>query len=183
MLGRVLERCTPRRCLRMLGWPGVVAIGVLVMLPMFHLSAIRPAQLRLEELQQRTVAWPTAPLDGREQTLPLAGQLAAFYRAFPAADTSPLWLEKLFAAAAREGLRLDQAEYKVVPAPAGRLLRYHITLPVTGEYRKIRAFLRGLPAEVPTIALEQLQFERQQIGDGLVEAKLRLVLYLVKEPG
>jgi hypothetical protein len=35
---------------------------------------------------------------------------------------------------------------------------------------------------MPIVALEQVQFERQKVGDGLVDARLRLVLFLGRAP-
>jgi hypothetical protein len=51
-------------------------------------------------------------------------------------------------------------------------------LPVTGEYRQIRAFLTELSAEIPALALENVQFSRQNVSDAAVEARIRLALYL-----
>jgi hypothetical protein len=31
---------------------------------------------------------------------------------------------------------------------------------------------------MPTVSLEQVQFERQKVGDPLVDARVRLVIYL-----
>ena len=53
-----------------------------------------------------------------------------------------------------------------------------MTLPVRGEYRQIRQFLASTGAKVPIASLEQVQFERQKVGDPLVDARIRLVLYL-----
>jgi len=57
-------------------------------------------------------------------------------------------------------------------------VRFQITLPVKGEYLKIRKFLAALPTVLPIVALENVQFQRQKIADPVVEAKIRLVLYL-----
>jgi hypothetical protein len=76
------------------------------------------------------------------------------------------------------GLSLDQGEYSAVPDKTAKLVCFQITLPVKGEYLKIRKFLAALPTELPIIALENVQFQRQKIADPVVEAKIRLVLYL-----
>ena len=43
---------------------------------------------------------------------------------------------------------------------------------------QIRNFLAAMPNELPVMALETVQFERQSIADPEVQARLRLVLYL-----
>ena len=57
-------------------------------------------------------------------------------------------------------------------------MRFQMVLPVKGEYRQIRRFLAALPAEIPIIALEDVQFSRQNVGDSTVEARIRMALYL-----
>ena len=56
-----------------------------------------------------------------------------------------------------------------------------MTLPLKGEYPQIRRFLAALPAELPIVALENVQFERQKVADPNVEARIRLVLFLGRE--
>ena len=60
----------------------------------------------------------------------------------------------------------------------GKLTRFQMSLPLSGEYPKIRSFLSDLRAEIPIVSLEQVQFERQKVGDQQVEAKVRLVIFL-----
>ena len=82
--------------------------------------------------------------------------------------------------AAKNGLSLNEGEYKVAQDKVGQLMRYKITLPVQGKYPQIRKFLAALPAEIPMMALENVQFERKDIVDAGVQAKIQLVLYLVQ---
>jgi hypothetical protein len=53
-----------------------------------------------------------------------------------------------------------------------------MSLPLSGEYPKIRRFLSDLRAEIPIVSLEEVEFERQKVGDQKVEAKVRLVIFL-----
>lgn len=175
-------RWMARRWLSILGWPGVTAIGLLFVLPPFYFSAIAPAQERLEAARNSTLTL-------REQILhagkSLAGvrrtpdqQLAEFYRIFPEERSSPLWLKKLVALAEKNGLGLNEGEYKATRDKTGRLMRLQLVLPVKGEYRQIRRFLAMLSEEIPIIALENVQFTRHNIADSTVDARIRLALYL-----
>ncbi|WP_435626531.1 GspMb/PilO family protein [Candidatus Ferrigenium straubiae] len=175
-------RWASRRWLRILGRSGVLAIGMLVVFPPFYFSAISPAQERLDaarssELSLRErILHAGKSLDGGWRTP--AEQLTEFYRFFPEERHSPQWLERLAALAEKNGLSLNEGEYKVARGKAGRLMRFQIILPVKGEYPRIRSFLAALPAETPIIALEHVQFSRQNIGDSAVEARISLALYL-----
>ena len=173
-----LDRAIGRR----LGWPGVVGLGVWVAAAAFHLSAVVPAQQRLDEARldaaslQERIARASRQMTTAER--PAAEQLAAFYRAFPDERSSPDWIGKIAATAQGCGLSLDQGEYKPSRETVGKLTRLQLTLPVRGEYRQIRRFLASAGATIPIASLEQVQFERQKVGDPLVDATIRLVLYL-----
>lgn len=174
-------RWTMGRLLRLLGRPGVLAVGLLVILPPFYFSALVPAQEHLEETRRSVLALREQASAGKSVGYVLQRpdeQLAAFYRVFPEERNSPQLLEKLAALAEKNGLSLNEGEYKALPDKGGRLLRFQMVLPVTGEYRQIRAFLTELSAEIPALALENVQFSRQNVSDAAVEARIRLALYL-----
>ena len=175
-------RWLTRRGMRTAGWPGVLALGVLAVLPAFYFSAIRPLQAHLSEVrhsvarQHESVAIAGKGIDvGRQGP---DEQLAEYYKFFPPARSAPQWLEKLVALAESRGLTLDQGEYQAAPDKVGRLVRFQMTLPLKGGYPQIRRFLAAMPDELPVMALETVQFERQNITDPEVEARLKLVLYL-----
>jgi Tfp pilus assembly protein PilO len=162
----------------LLGAPGIVGIGLLVFLAAFYFSALRPEQARLGELRQelaqaqqrktQTVARPQSSTE----------KLASFYAAFPGNEELPDLLGKIFASAKRQGLRLEQGEYRVVGGAGSALAQFQITLPVRGTYPQIRKFVDGALEDVPTLSLDSIHFERQKVADTTVEAKVRLAVYL-----
>lgn len=169
-----------------LGWPGILAIGLLAICLPFYLSTIRPMQARLDEAQRSAASIRDQALNASAAVRGGGGtpseQLAEFYKYFPSENNSPFWLEKLAAVAEKNGLSLNVGEYKVTRDSAGQLMRFRITLPLHGKYPQIRKFLASLTTEIPIIALENVQFERNVIIDSAVKAKVKLVLYLVQEP-
>lgn len=171
-----------RRRLNVLGWPGVLAIGLLGAFPPFYFSAIVPVQERLETARLGTLSLREQIVQTGKSMDGTGGapdeQLTQFYRIFPAQRSAPQWLEKLAALAEKNGLSLNEGEYTVAQTGPGRLLRFQMVLPVKGEYPQIRSFLTALPAELPVVALENVQFSRQNIADATVEAQIRLALYL-----
>jgi hypothetical protein len=175
-----------RRWLNLFGLPGVLGAGLLAACPAFYLSAIYPAQERLNHAResaasiQERVRLASNGLAQRELTP--AEQLAEFYRIFPNDKNLQPWLEKVFTLAESNGIRLDQGEYKVTRDKVGKLVRFQMTLPIRSEYPQIRKYLNSLRAGIPIMAMEHLQFERQKINDPEVEATIRLALYLEHEP-
>ena len=173
-----------RHWLPLLGWPGILAIGLLVVCLTFYLSSIRPKQAGLDVAQQRVASAQERVLNSSKAADGGGSpreQLAEFYKFFPTEKKSPQWLEKLVVVAEKNALTLNIGEYKVTQDKAGLLMRYKITLPVRGKYLQLRKFLTSLRTEIPIMALENVQFERDNIVDSTVQAKIKLVLYLVQE--
>lgn len=171
-----------RHWLPLLGWPGIVGISLLAICLTLYLSTIRPLQTRLAEAQRRAASGDEQFLNAahRGEGAP-SEQLVKFYKFFPPEKNSPEWLEKLVAVAEKNGLNLNEGGYQVARDKSGRLMRFRITLPVHGKYQQIRKFLASLSTEIPIMALENVQFERNKIIESAVKAKVKLVLYLVQE--
>ncbi len=174
-----------RRWLHLFGWPGVVGAGLAAACTAFYFSAIHPAQARLNEAHESAVSIQERvklATNGRNHSeLPPSEQLTEFYRIFPNDKNLLPWVEKVFYLAEKNGIKLDQGEYKMTRDRVGKLVRFQMTLPVRSEYPQIRKFLDSLRAEIPIISMEHLQFERQKVNDSEVEAKIRLALYLEHE--
>lgn len=182
LAGRV--RWALRRWAGLVGWPGMLAIGVLAICPAFYFSAIRPAEERLTQARDSVAASQRLQLsskmaDGKAHTP--AQQLEAFYQIFPQENSYPQWLEKLVSVAEKHGISLNEGEYKATRDKVGRLVSYQITLPLNGQYPQIRSLLADLPLELPAVALKNVQFERQKVASPNVEARIRLVLFLERE--
>ena len=169
--------------LPLLGWPGVVAIGLFAMCIPLYLSSIGPLQERLNTLQRADNALLTQANKGSSY----AGisnprdELEEFYRHFPSEKNSPHELGKLVEIATRNGMSLNHGEYSVSQDKVGRLVRFRITLPVQARYTQIRKFLGMLNSEIPNMALENVQFQRKDVLDSNIHVKIKLQLYMVQE--
>lgn len=165
---------------RRLGWPGVVGVALAVYAVVLYGAALLPSAMQLAEKQQQLAALQAEVV--RQATEPDApsaeARLAAFYQSFPAPDSAPVWLEKLYAAAGKESLVLDSADYKLTPDKSGRLMRYAISLPVRGSYLQVRRFMRAALEENPALAVSDIHLKRDAIGSPSVDARLQFVLYL-----
>jgi Tfp pilus assembly protein PilO len=148
----------------------------------FYFSTVLPVETKLAALQQDadTLQEKLRRSDGLSQGRVDSpdDQLLQFYRAFPDTKSTPDWLGVIHQAAQDQGLALNQGEYRHARDQGGRLTRYQITLPVEGPYLQIRKFVAAVLAQVPAASVDDIKFERQKIGDGTVEAKVRLTLYL-----
>ena len=169
-----------RRQLNNLGWPGIVGLGLLAFSLMFYLSAVRPLKSQLEDTRQQAQALgkhvqPTKPAN--EASANSAENLTGFYKFFPKTSSTPDWLAKIYGAAEQENLVLQQGEYRLVHDSNGRLIRYQIFFPVKGDYVQIRKFLARIMSEIPYLSLDSISFQRQKIGDAVVESQIKLTLF------
>lgn len=167
---------------RSFGTPGLLAVCALALCAFAYVFAIVPTMEKLEEarisaafLHERNMR---AAKDVRQAVATPADQLAEFYRKFPAERRLTDALERLVTAAEEHGIALNEGEYRITQDKAGRLMRFHMTFPVKGEYPAIRKLLTGMPAVLPFVAVENVEFERQKVGDPTVQARVRLVLYV-----
>ena len=138
------------------------------------LLPVRQHEAELAALDRKiaSVAKADAPVaPGGERAASFAAQL-------PASDTLTEWLERIDAASAATGVRVERTDYRVANDAPARLARYQIALPVQGTYPQVRAFVSALLASVPTLAVSAIDIKRDAIGSGTVEARLKVSVYL-----
>ncbi len=162
--------------------PGVAGLCLLGLYLVFVAFTLAPAEARLERLRQNDILQQQKQRHsehlvrvGRDTPVE---QLAVFYSYFSEAKSAPDWLDLIYQAAREHNLKLEQGEYRVARERAGQLTRYQITLPVKGSYLQIRGFLARALSDVPIASLDSIKFERQKVGDGTIEAKVKMTMYL-----
>lgn len=169
-----------RRTLRLAGWPAITGVALFALVAVFYFLTLAPKRQSVaefkrdvESLRGKVAARRSAPV-----VAGAAGQLAAFYGFFPQTGALMESLGKLYDAAEKQNLVLDQGEYHLAPTQEGRLMRYDIVLPVKGPYTRLRSFVAQALKDNPSLALEGITFTRQTAVDIGVEAQVRLTLYM-----
>jgi len=171
-----------RRRLVRLSRTGIAGLGLLAVCLTFYLSALRPTEARLNRLQADMVSLhekirnAANSLHSNQDTP--TEQLVTYYKFFPSQTSAPVWLSKIYQAAQSQNIQLEQGEYRATREKTGKLVRYQIALPVKGTYLQLRKFVAAVLTEIPIASLDHISFERQKIGDEVIEAKIRLTLYL-----
>ncbi|MBC7957415.1 MAG: hypothetical protein H7Y33_16295 [Cytophagales bacterium] len=107
-------------------------------------------------------------------------QLAEFERRFSGEKSIATSLASLHAAARRQGVQLDQAEFKLSSDAREPLARYSIVLPVKADYRALRRFTRDAVRELPGLAMEEVNLRRSDPKAPVLDAQLRFVLFVTK---
>ncbi len=169
-----------KRTVRSMGWPAVGAIALAAFAAGLFVSSVMPLQAEIAALKER-VRQLEAPAAGERATPAQAqdpsAQLAAFYGRLPPARQAPEVVRRLHALARQVGLALERGEYRPLPDPSARLVRYQILFPVRGTYPQIKDFLARALRAMPALALEGVGFQRDDDSQAL-EAQLRFMVFL-----
>lgn len=145
-------------------------------------GAIRPLQAQLEALENATSGKRESHIAGAGQALerptgPRA-QLAAFYGYFDRGDKLTDLLATLHVVGRGAGLEIKRAEYRMSSSPERKLDRYQVLLPIRGSYQAIRAFIATALHELPTLSLDQVQFQRKEVGEPTIDAQVSFSFHL-----
>lgn len=157
-----------------LGASGVAGIAALLATALLALLWLQPQAAQRRQLQDelQQARQPARQPVGDQPKM----RLSDFYRQFPHLNTAPDWLDQLDQKLDTHKLVLKQADYKLVRERNTPLLRYQLTLPVSGPYLEIRAFVQELQQTMPFVVVDELAFEREAAAQATAQAKIRLSL-------
>lgn len=174
---------TVKRTLIKLRWPGLAGLGLVLFTAGLTVVAVHPARERLRALNDE-VASLSSRLGQRGAANGPASrrsQLSNFYAFFPLTENVPELLGRVYRAANQNQLRLEKGEYKLSREPDFRLARYEITVPVSGDYARVRSFVNEVLQTVPSATLDELSLKRESIDRPELEARVRFSLFLGAE--
>lgn len=169
------------RWMKNLGLTGMAGLAMSLLAAAGYLALTLPLHSRLEQLTQEVAeaqAQQSAGLNPVADTQSSAAHLRAFYEFFPARQSAPQLLGKLYKAARAESLTLSQGDYKYSLGKAGAMGMYQVDLPVKGSYVQIRKFIVKVLNSMPSAALEEVSFKRESVGSGELEAVIRFNIYM-----
>ncbi len=107
-----------------------------------------------------------------------AQKINQFYEMLPDGANLPKLLSAIDTNALKQHLVLNRGDYKLTQTKQGKLSRYEIVLPVTGQYTQIRQFIAEALVQIPALALSDIQIKRESTLIPTVEARLVFVLFL-----
>lgn len=160
-----------------MGWPGLSGVVLLLGAAFVHQWVLPDMSARTAALAAEAVSLEA--LRARQTEAPQ--RVDTLDRLTDPRET-PEAVGRLFKAAGRAGLALDQGEYRLQGGPDGAgLLRYQIVLPAEASYPVLRSFLADALNANPGLALDGLNLSRDRVETGELKAMLRFTLYL--DPG
>ena len=170
-------KATLARLRQELGGMGIAALAVLAAAGAFHLALLEPLEARNELLRQQAARQTAKAAPG--EAAGAADKVAAVYEFLQKDEATTDWLAKLHGIGVATGVHLKSAHYRSEKTE-GRIQRYEMVLPVSGNYSQIRDFMQRALVEVPVMSVDQLTLKRESRNDGVVHAELRLTLHMVK---
>lgn len=163
---------------RRAGIAGAMGLFILTLLPGFYLMTIKPMREEAARLVMRIEAVGKRPQDAEAVPLSRNERIRAFVEFFPERKHVPHWIQQIHTVADNEGIVLERGDYRRPPGEGPLPIPVKITLPVKGSYAQIRRFITATLAEVPTLALDEVSFQRQGARDPKIEAQILFTLYV-----
>ena len=161
------------------GRPGLVGLALLVASGVFFASTQLPVENEVATLQQQLAS------ARRHQAAAPRAEVSDVARALqhlPQRAEMPALLGVLLKQADAAHLTLDTGKYETSASKSGDIVRYKVAFPVTGPYPQVREFIDATLAALPAVAISDLSIERKAIGDGAVEAQIRLTVFTRSAP-
>jgi len=172
------------RALRSLGLPGWVALALLLTGLVSWWGALIPLQADADRLnadsaviERRLSERASAP---STVVLTPQQQLAEFEHRFADEKSITASLARLHETARKQGVQIEQAEFRMTSEAREPLARYSIVLPIKCDYRALRQFTREVLRELPALAMEEVSLRRSDAKSPLLEVQLRFVLFVAK---
>lgn len=104
--------------------------------------------------------------------------LDLFYQSLGHKEDAIHELKVLFQIAEKNGIQLQQGNYKSAKSKETDIETYQFQLPVRATYPEIRRFCEEILLAIPFSSMDELHLKREVIGSDVVEAKLSFTLYL-----
>lgn len=173
-----------RQLAQAMGLPGWVGLALLFACALGWVLAAGPLGAEADRLERNSAEFERR-LGARANAAPVLPstpqqQLAEFRGRFSGERRIAASVGRLQAAAKRQGVQLDQAEFRFASEAGEPLLRYTIVLPVKADYRALRRFVREALHELPGLAIEEVNLRRNDPKSATLEAQLRFVLFVNK---
>jgi hypothetical protein len=167
-----------------------------VPLGFYHLVRVGPAGIAgVAATLAAVVIGMTALIAGRNATDALAAQIANAQQrpsvaatigegigkvvaALPTREQIPAVMGVMLQQAQQSGVTLDTGHYSYSPPKAGSVGRYELEFPMKAEYPNVRDFINRTLRAVPSVGLDKLRIERKVVGETLVSADVRFVIFV-----
>jgi hypothetical protein len=163
-----IGRLGPAGAAGLLATTAAVIIAIVGVVSIHNATESLAAQIT--RLQQRPDATPRIE-DGLRKVI----------TTLPTRDQMPVVIGQMLQQARLAGVALDTGHYVYIPPKTGGVGRYELEFPLKAEYPNVRDFINKALTAVPSAGLDKLRIERKAVGDALVNAEVRFVVFVRSE--
>jgi hypothetical protein len=156
------------------GIAGVAGAGIAVAAAVFAVATLLPGHDAVSRLDQEIARAREAGRAGP----PVEDGITRLVSSLPAREQMPAILGLVLEQAQKAGVVLDSGRYTYTPAKGGHVGRYEMEFPVKAAYPNIRDFIDRTLNAVPAAGLDKLRVERKAVGDSVVNADVRFVIFV-----
>lgn len=157
--------------------PGAAGLLMVVAALVLWLAAVGPLARENAQGQDRARAAAARPAAEPIASDEPAQRLKHYGEQLPRTDAAVEAVARIHDLGTAAGLSLPSGEYRMERRGDDPLVRYRVSLPVTGSYAQVRGFVVDVLREVPAAALDDIQLRRDPATNKL-EARVRFSLYL-----
>ena len=167
--------------IRQSGWQGILGLALIAISILLMLFVVMPSINNWDAMMIRFTALEENKANGKMQSIPdpQIDIVALLNRQLPQQEEANRKIAQILHAATDAGLVTDKVDYASQPYSTS-LLKYQIRLPTQGSYIQIRQFIQAVLNALPTAALADIQFRREDIGSELIDANIQFNLYVSK---
>lgn len=179
-----------RRFAKTAGLWGLLAIAVTLTIVISLGMEISKMQTQIGALEGQLASKKRLPSNVVvEEAIPQPSQhtsqtLSEFYQTFPTLLSIPDTLSTLNMLAAQQQLVLNSGDYKLNKIAAKKnvganvLTQYEMVLPIEGSYSSVRALMASILTHMSSVAIADIQIERESTLSPIVDARLVLIFYV-----
>jgi hypothetical protein len=176
-MSRALKRIW-MRLIRGLGYPGVVALGLLV--PAIALAAWLPHFKRDSASAAALLAAKThAASQSQAAPRPVtdAELTREFVAGFPPLAQNAADLESIFQTAKLREVALLKGEYQLKAEPNASFVVYTATFPIRNDYRTLKDFSADVLKALPHVSMDELRMTRDSAGSTALDTLIRFTFF------
>ena len=166
-----------------LGWQGNIGLLLLGTCLVGAIAYAWPQARTLDRLKQDVAEMRRGMPQHQGQWIDRSPQasLNTFYGFLPREQEAATLLNEVLQIAEQHGLVPDKVDYALTRHPSAHFSRYQLTLPLRGSYLDIRRFIADVLSTMPSAALNEAVFKREDLMSEQVDARLKLTLFLQKD--
>lgn len=170
------------KALRALGFPGVLALILLVLCATTWATTISGLQKQLLAIEGTSLEPAIEEELSEQQRAQQASELAAYRDTLPETAKPAILLGKIHGHAEQSGLRPTNTDFQIVTSDTrekpSQLASVVITVDAASSHETLIKFINTVLSELPNSALETISLKRGKLTDTTLETQVRFRFFL-----